>query len=378
MRVANDANLGNFSPKYVDVATSLMEDISAGRYKVGDCLPSQNELAKRFGITPMTARKALGVLKDRKIAKASSGRGTFVASSRIDDDEIQTSVRVGYVRSATNAASDTIYVQIMSGAFSALHSREIEVVYFDDTEIEASSLETLVDFASRVDGLIVPGTLDTVVLQKLLSLQVRFVAIQVKPELDRVPYVGPDYTTAAYMATQHLIELGHTRIGTVGYFPQFIHTRQFRQGYEQALADHGVARLPQFELWEHDDLAGGYFSVKKMFSNPDDRPTGVVCMTEHKARIAVRYLASIGLRVPQDVSVIGQYDGFESISEPPHLTTMRQEPAEIGRQAAEVLLGIIRGENGLSIARKELKPTLIQRDTTAACSSSQLAVDANI
>ena len=355
----------SFTPKYMSVAKSLMADISAGKLGCGDRLESQNELAWRFGITPVTARKAVDVLKTRKLVAAKGGKGTFVISRDIDGVSIENHLKVGYV---TGASHDVVYMKIMDGVFTTLQNQNIDVVYFNDKQLKASSLESLAEFSRRVDGLIVPGTLPTDVLKKLLDLGIKLVAVQVRPELPQVPYVGPDYQTAAYQATRHLIEQGHCRLGTICYIPEFIHTRQFMAGYRRALEEFNIPALERFEYCNcNRDASDFYLAAQSLFANSSDRPTGVVCMTELKARLAVRYLTSIGLGVPEDVSVICQYDGVESICEPPFLTTMAHDPKGIGSKAAEILINTIRKGEVNRIERIELPPKLIERQTTGPC-----------
>jgi DNA-binding LacI/PurR family transcriptional regulator len=155
-----------------------------------------------------------------------------------------------------------------------------------------------------------------------------------------VPSVGVDERHAGYVATQHLIGLGHRRIGFVAGPHDYLPTREKAAGRAEALRD---AALPTDGLVEHGDftLEGGRRSLRVLLARAKERPTGVICSSDVIAIGVVQEARQLGLRVPEDLAVVG-FDGIEAATwvDPP-LTTIEQPIAEIASTAIELLQTVI-------------------------------------
>jgi DNA-binding LacI/PurR family transcriptional regulator len=155
-----------------------------------------------------------------------------------------------------------------------------------------------------------------------------------------VPSVGVDERHAGYVATQHLIGLGHRLIGFVAGPPDYLPTREKAAGRAEALRDAG---LPTDGLVEHGDftLEGGRRSLRALLTRAKERPTGVICSSDVIAIGVVQEARQLGLRVPEDLAVVG-FDGIEAAAwvDPP-LTTIEQPIAEIASTAVELLQTVI-------------------------------------
>ena len=155
-----------------------------------------------------------------------------------------------------------------------------------------------------------------------------------------VPSVGIDERHGGQLATQHLIELGHRRIGFVAGPQDYLPTREKAAGRAQALADAGVA---ENGLVAHGEFsfAGGRSAMRELLDRRGDRPTGVICSSDVMAIGALREARDAGLRVPEDLSVVG-FDGTEAADwvEPP-LTTIEQPIEQIADRAVEALESLI-------------------------------------
>ena len=153
-----------------------------------------------------------------------------------------------------------------------------------------------------------------------------------------------DSETAFADAVDHLVELGHQRIGFVGA-PTYYHFSQMRlNGYRAALADNGIAQDDSLiEIAELSDDAGERAAVSMLKSQRP--PTAILCATDTQAIGALAAIRSQDLTPGKDVSVIG-YDGlaFGKHTNPP-LTTMAQPLADSGRHMGDMLLAIIDGGN---------------------------------
>ncbi len=184
------------------------------------------------------------------------------------------------------------------------------------------------------------------------------------PALD-VASVGVDERAAGELATQHLIGLGHTRIGFVAGPPYARPTRDKAAGRENALA---AAELPVDDLVAHAPwgFAGGRAAMKELLQHPARRrPTGVICSSDVMALGGLREAREWGLRVPDDLSIVG-FDGIDAAewTDPP-LTTLRQPIAEIADAAVDALRGLV-SRQAHAIPHYSFRPQLLVRGSTAA------------
>jgi DNA-binding LacI/PurR family transcriptional regulator len=151
-----------------------------------------------------------------------------------------------------------------------------------------------------------------------------------------VPSVGVDERTAGELATQHLIDLGHERIGYVAGPDHYLPTRQKAAGRRSALR---AAGLDPDGLVAHGDdftVVGGRVALRELLALKK-RPTGVVCSSDLMAIGAVQEATKQGLSVPEDLSIVG-FDGIEATAwtDPP-LTTVEQPIEEIAETAVNAL-----------------------------------------
>ncbi|MFE6861440.1 LacI family DNA-binding transcriptional regulator [Nocardia sp. NPDC057668] len=180
------------------------------------------------------------------------------------------------------------------------------------------------------------------------------------PEVDTV---NDDGETGAALAVDHLAALGHRRIVHLDGGAAFAAGPR-RRGYNAAMARHGLE--PVVIGSEHTDEAGAA-AVRALLTifSPASFPTALVCGNDFNAVGAMSALAAAGLRVPEDVSVIGydntSFAALRSIA----LTTIDQPRVRIGQLAVRALTERLR-EGRVEPVRRCLEPTLVVRSTTAA------------
>src|SRR5919199_535293 len=152
-----------------------------------------------------------------------------------------------------------------------------------------------------------------------------------------VPSVGVDEQTAGDLATQHLIDLGHERIGYVAGPDHYLPTRQKAAGRASALEAAGLGA--QEELVAHGDdftLEAGRTALRELLRRKP-RPSGVICSSDLMAIGVLQEAAAQGLRVPYDLSIVG-FDGIEAtVWTSPALTTVEQPIEEIAETAVNAL-----------------------------------------
>lgn len=163
-----------------------------------------------------------------------------------------------------------------------------------------------------------------------------FVVVGRVPD-EKTYWVNNDNVAASRMAVEHLIRLGHRDIGFVGGLPNFLVVEDRLAGYEQALSMYG---LPVHKEWtvetDFTDLSG-LVAVRSLL-NQRPRPTALFCIDDLLAVAAIQAAEELGLRVPEDLAVMGFNDDPLATLVRPRLTTVRIPMTEMGAVAAQLLL----------------------------------------
>lgn len=185
----------------------------------------------------------------------------------------------------------------------------------------------------------------------------------VNTPLEDIPSVGVNNFSGAYQATKHLTDLGHRRIGMVqGVDSECAAARL--AGYHAALREAGVEPRPE---WIHPGdftFQAGRRAGDHLLSTPEP-PTAIFAANDLEALGVLDAARARGLRLPEDLSVVGFDDSVQAISASPGLTTVRQPFAEIGATALQLLLELV-AHRPLASRRLELTTHLIVRQSTAA------------
>lgn len=178
-----------------------------------------------------------------------------------------------------------------------------------------------------------------------------------------VPTVGSNNWNGGLTATRHLIELGHRRIAVISGPPDILCSRARVDGYRSAHDEAGLSHDPALTRWGGFDAGSGYRYGRELLDRPD-RPTAIFAGSDQQALGVVRAAHELGLRVPQDLSVVG-YDNLPITQwlNPP-LTTVDQPLREMAGLATQMLIALARGEQPES-TRIELMTELVVRSSTA-------------
>jgi LacI family transcriptional regulator len=195
----------------------------------------------------------------------------------------------------------------------------------------------------------------------LTQQQVPVVVVDRAPGIESVTEIFTDNKGGGLLATRHLIELGHTAIACITG-PSFLSPSADRVvGYKQAMAE---ANLPLDDAWivGGDFQHGSGYRACQRLLQLDNQPTAVFACNDLMAVGALCAIHETGLRVPEDVSVIG-YDDIPLASyTTPRLTTIAQPAREIGEIAVMRLIEALRSDE--ATAKRECLPVkLVKRDS---------------
>jgi LacI family transcriptional regulator len=202
-------------------------------------------------------------------------------------------------------------------------------------------------------------------LEQLREANIPLVVIDpVNPPPPDVPSVGATNWAGGLAATEHLLELGHRRIGAMAGPGDYLCSRARTDGYRSALERAGIRFDPALVRNGDFHHEGGFMCGGELLDLPDP-PSAIFAGSDQQAFGLYEAARQRGLRVPQDLSVVGFDDLPVARWVSPPLTTVRQPLAEMGRAAAQMLDDMIDGVP-LRTNRVELSTELIVRESTAA------------
>ncbi len=179
-------------------------------------------------------------------------------------------------------------------------------------------------------------------LDSLSQQGVPIVTIEDQIAPSKTPWVGIDNVSSAYEATRYLLHLGYRRVGHIRGPAHFLCARDRYEGYCQALREAGLE--PDSELlWQGDfHIAGGQTCAHQIFSLPPDRrPEAIFAANDQTAFGLMEVAEQYGVRIPEDLALIGFDDMPMAAFARTGLTTVRQPHREMGAVACEWLLSLI-------------------------------------
>ncbi|MFD4371981.1 LacI family DNA-binding transcriptional regulator [Streptomyces sp. NPDC058486] len=211
-----------------------------------------------------------------------------------------------------------------------------------DPAQEAAALDKLLE--QRVEGLLYATTWHRAVTLPRAAREVPTVLVNCYDAEGELPSVVPDEVTGGHRAARHLVRAGHERIGLINLDPGIPAAVGRREGYERALREAGLPLDPALVVSGHATADGGYTAACELLDRAD-RPTALFCANDRMAMGAYDAIKERGLRIPDDVAVVG-YDNQELIAAylRPKLTTLALPFEEMGARGVEMLAALAAGQ----------------------------------
>lgn len=354
--------------KYDIVKKGLRDDILAGKYAIGDKLPTEANLTEQYGVSRYTVRRATSDLEQEHFLYRVQGGGMYVddwnkAPAVATDNKV-----IGVI---TTHLADYIFPEIISGIDRVI-SDEGYSLFISNThntyERERQSLMRMIE--TGVNGLIIEPTMSALpnpnkdLYDQIHELNIPTVFINSTYEHFDFPYLEVDDSNAEADLITHLINQGHERI--LGVFKvddvQGAHRMQgFYKAYQQYPS---IALHSNIVMYQSNDEASNAQILNKIEAHLEaaDRPTALALYNDALAIQTIDLVKSLGLRVPEDVAIVGFDDYAMSQYMTPSLTTVRHPQSKMGRDAANMLLNII---NGNKVENIHYPSDLIVRDSSS-------------
>ncbi|HUY82485.1 MAG TPA: LacI family DNA-binding transcriptional regulator [Acidobacteriaceae bacterium] len=257
--------------------------------------------------------------------------------------------------------SEGYFTLVMRGVEEALlrsHYFYFTANHYWDPELMQQYPRLLMERA--VDGFLLLNTPSTV------QTPLPVVSISAHNKMDGVSDIVLDHSKAAELALAHLHQLGHRKIAFMRG-PEIIPDTEYRwAGILEAARRLKIAVRPEMCLQLGSDNTSpefGYLPMKTLLEKTRDF-TAIFCFNDIAAIGAIRAIYDAGLRVPEDISVIGFDDILSAAYQHPSLTTVRQPLREMGGTGAQMLLDMIANSEAETVAETVMQPELIVREST--------------
>jgi GntR family transcriptional regulator, arabinose operon transcriptional repressor len=362
--------------KYNMVKDKIMEWITNGEVKPGEKISSESELVKMFGVSRHTIRQAIGDLVHEGWLYREQGAGTF-CSHKKEHDKSQTpqlltsgGKNIGVI---TTYISDYIFPSIIRGIESYLTESGYTLTLAstdNDVEKERQCLQNILD--RNIDGLIIEPTKSSSNnpnINYYLELEknnIPYLMInQYYPQLIP-PHIIVNDKKGGYLATDHLIKLGHEKI--VGIFKTDDLQGAYRmQGFIQAFRENNITLSPEMiiSFSTEDSDAILQKNIRKFLSSSQTMPTGIICYNDQVALSILNLLREMELRVPDDISIVGFDDSY--LAEATNLTSVSHPKLEMGVESAKWIVSAVENRSGVESQNSTVyEPELVIRNSTSA------------
>jgi LacI family transcriptional regulator len=253
--------------------------------------------------------------------------------------------------------------ELLKGAADAIRGSGFELVVYSAGGRTGDVVGWERRYLSRLSGTLVDGAV--LVTPTVVDVHYGAPVVAVDPHTGSsgFPTVDADSLRGSFLATDHLLSLGHRRIAMLAGRPDLESAKQREQGYREALAAAGVPfdeTLVRIGGYDADRSA---LVAHELLTGPQ-RPTAVFAANDVSAIAAIEVASDLGLRIPEDLSVVGFDNIPESALCNPPLTTVNQPIRTMGDRAVEMLIRLIRGEP-VENTHLTLATELVVRGSTA-------------
>lgn len=253
----------------------------------------------------------------------------------------------GFIGVVMENLSHPLYRDIINGISATLAEAGMQPVFFRSANSPAVREKGLEYFASGiVDGLILMESdlLGAEGIAKAMQ-NITFPVVFLEDDKQNAPSVAVDNLAVGKQAGAYLASLGHQRIGHITGNYNFAVSRSRYLGFVQALMEAGLETDEKYVAYGDFSWESGYSCMKQLMELPE-RPTAVYASSDAMAYGAWKYAEENGIRVPEDLSLVGTDGVAPDYARKPVLTTIVQPAEEMGRQAALLLLERIRDRSG--------------------------------
>ncbi|UUO04538.1 LacI family transcriptional regulator [Blastopirellula sp. J2-11] len=359
-------------PKYEQLRGYMVSQIESGAIKPGSALPSESKLAESLQVARNTIRQALAALEQEGLIHRIHGKGTFV------HDEARQRIRKGLdLLALIVPETDTAFYPSLQRSFEKaaveLHNQVIVCNTNGDIDKQASAILQLIDL--RVSGVAIVPTASPVTpalhIRHLQQHGIPVVCCSRAVVGAQTPLLAIPFEEVGRLAGEAIREAGHHRVAYLSK-GQSTASTAYEKGFREAMGSKAdvsvfVATCPPTDypaLQEESAMA-----IEELFRR-DAPPTTLFCSFDSLAEWAYLQVLKLGLRVPEDVSVVGFGGTFRGGGLASQLASVTVDEIGLGTQAVELLTMMRRGEVAIDANEsRQLAVSFRNGGTLGPCSS---------
>ncbi|MFR0513946.1 GntR family transcriptional regulator [Limosilactobacillus mucosae] len=335
--------------KYEIIRKTIQKEIESGKYQVGDKLPTESNLMETFGVSRYTVRRAISELQNAHYVYRIQGGGMYVDDWQ--DSHQPPKANNKMIGLVTTHLVDYIFPNIISGIDRIVSAHGYSLIVsntHNQRENERRSLERLLD--TQIAGLIVEPTQSALantnmdLYQKIAQSHLPMVFINAHYPQLQAPYLEIKDKKAEYEMTRYLIKQGHKRILGIFQVDDLQGTRRM-EGFINAYMEYpNISYLSETVMYQSgQDMNRIFQRVTQIMERPD-HPTAIVCYNDALAIQVMDVVSSAGLKIPEDVSIVGFDDYVLGRYFSPRLTTIEHPKEKMGLDAGRMIMSMIDGE----------------------------------
>jgi len=350
---------------YRRVQESVRKRILTGEWAIGAKIPSERELEKDLQISRLTISKGLAHLVAEGLLVRRRGQGTFVSERTSSLGAGRKLVK--FISPVGREERPNIRHGILEGMYETLVGQgyHVGVDFYSRPDEQIQQLRQ--DSDPTHAGFVIwyePSSDNLNELVRLREEGYPFVLVDAYPMDVPIDFAATDNTDGGRAMVDYLVSLGHRRIGYVGRPTSRSSLRDRQAGFLQGLLGRELpfdsSHVLTLTAMGEDAVAEIPAALDVMLALPN-RPTAMFFCNDDLAFAAMEHLWLRGLRVPQDISVVG----FDDIDRASYfrvpLTTVHQDFCEMGKAAGEILLGKLTGRSESRPVQILVKPRLVVR-----------------
>lgn len=282
-------------------------------------------------VTPETRRAVLNAIKELDYHPNSLARGLAKAATRT----------IGVAIARNRYTSDPFLMEFVAGMGDVTVGAGFGLLLAPFTE--GGELKLVKE--RRVDGLVLLDTdVDDPRLPELQHLKFPVVIFGRADNARGFPWIDVDGYEGGRLVADHLLRLGHRRIAHIAAPQHFMYARERRRGWADRLTEAGLPPPPEYVVEGDLTEAGGSRALRQLLALPEP-PSAVFAASDLMAAGVIQAARSLGVRVPEDLAVVGFDDTRMAEWLSPPLTTVQQPILDLGRQAAQMLLDLLEGRS---------------------------------
>lgn len=361
--------LGQGKPKYQQLKEYLIRLIKTNKLTKGNKIPSENELAEKFHISRHTVRRAISELINEGVLTTTQGKGTFVYDGPLKNRQTRT---IGVI---TTYIGDYIFPSIIRGIDQVLSNNGYSIVLGCTNNQFEKERQCLENFLNQdIKGLIAETT-KSALPNPNIELYEEFKKRNIPVLFMHGSYKGysassiyEDDVKAGYLATKHLIELGHREIGGIFKIDDIQGHARY-EGFYNAHKKMGIDLYDKRVLWfDTNDLQYKFEKQSSEYINKFlEVCTSIVIYNEQICLKLIDIIRDKGFTIPGQLSLVSFDDSELAVASEVKMTTVAHPKEKLGMEAANLIMKMIT-END-RIYKVKMEPEIVIRNSTGSVNS---------